>query len=166
MRFKVGDKVTIISNHITGEIADYYVAPEGTVEYLVKSSLLSFWVQAADLEFAATSTLPVGVSSLPPSAPVVANHYRFDIGQEVIYTTHAGSVIRATVSERETIWGSNLYTLTTSDGYGNLHIKEDDLKPALYANKAKDACECGLRHSREGGSHSDWCPMYTPGGWA
>jgi hypothetical protein len=22
-------------------------------------------------------------------------------------------------------------------------------------------CECGLKHTREGGKHSDWCPLYV-----
>lgn len=91
--------------------------------------------------------------------------YKFSIGQRVKVESGFGQVSEGVVTKRESnMYGQaplyeiefmepdRKYKTWTSESY----ISEVNPPPLPIGN----SCTCGLKFTREGGKHSDWCNLY------
>lgn len=84
---------------------------------------------------------------------------KFKIGDKVrIKTSGMTGIVKAIYEFGYWNMAEDEFGIEMDDGSGMITIVEK----VLERNEPPPVCECGLKHSRHGGRHSDWCPLYEP----
>lgn len=82
---------------------------------------------------------------------------KFTIGNKVrIRTSGMTGVIKTVFDSGFWNMQDTEYGVEMDDGSGVITIVEK----VLEKNWPDPVCECGLKHTRHGGKHSSWCPLY------
>lgn len=91
--------------------------------------------------------------------------YRFDLGDEVLLDDDGWQPVTITGKDAPGYSPYPVYELKMPDGAkrwaSELYLKPIDLGSSLYKGPLFQGsqCTCGLKFSREGGKHSDWCDL-------